>query len=284
MRTPESPGPPGGGIAGVFDRAAETYDAVGVPWFGPIAAGLVEALEPQLGDRALDVGCGKGAVLLRLAEEVGPGGHVVGVDLAPRMVALARAAAAAQLLANVEVHVSDAMAPVVEETGFDLIASSLVLFFLPDPAAALTAWRRLLRPEGRLGVATFGRNDHGWDAVDTVFTPYLPQRMLDARTSGQRGPFGSDAGMEALLSGAGFEDVRTVSATVEAVLRDPDHWYEFSWSHGQRAMWEAVPEALREQVRRRACSALEDVRRPDGTISFTQQVRYTLGSRPLSRD
>ena len=33
------------GIAGVFDRAADTYDAVGVPWFGPIAQGLVEELD-----------------------------------------------------------------------------------------------------------------------------------------------------------------------------------------------------------------------------------------------
>ncbi|CAA9310725.1 MAG: hypothetical protein AVDCRST_MAG16-123, partial [uncultured Frankineae bacterium] len=35
------------GVAGVFDRAADTYDAIGVPWFGPIAQGLVEELDVQ---------------------------------------------------------------------------------------------------------------------------------------------------------------------------------------------------------------------------------------------
>ena len=80
-----STSPPG--IAGVFDRAAETYDAVGVPWFGPIAAGLVEVLNVQPGERVLDVGCGCGAALVPLAHATGPTGSVLGIDLAPAMVA-----------------------------------------------------------------------------------------------------------------------------------------------------------------------------------------------------
>ena len=56
------------GVAGVFDRAAETYDAVGVPWFQPIAQGLVEELAVQPGEAVLDIGCGRGAVTFSLAE------------------------------------------------------------------------------------------------------------------------------------------------------------------------------------------------------------------------
>lgn len=51
------------GVAGVFDRAA-TYDAVGVGWFRPIARAVVDRLAPQAGERALDIGCGRGAALL----------------------------------------------------------------------------------------------------------------------------------------------------------------------------------------------------------------------------
>ena len=52
----------------VFDGAADTYDAVGVSMFQPIAEQLVADLSPRSGERALDVGCGRGAVLFRLAE------------------------------------------------------------------------------------------------------------------------------------------------------------------------------------------------------------------------
>lgn len=267
-------------IVQVFDRVADTYDAVGVEWFGPIAAGLVAALAPQTGEICLDVGCGKGAATLPLAAAVGPNGGVTGIDLAPRMVEAARAAAASRSLEWVQVRVGDASAPDLPAESYDVIASSLVLFFLPDPAAALSRWLPLLRPGGRLGVATFGQIDALWTAVDSVFTPYLPQQMLDARASGRRGPFASDQSMEALLVGAGFASVSTVSTTVEAVMKDPDHWHAFSWSHGQRAMWEHVPEEERPAVRAAAYDLLEPARRADGSIALAQQVRYTLGARP----
>jgi ubiquinone/menaquinone biosynthesis C-methylase UbiE len=255
------------GIAGVFDRAAPTYDAVGVPWFGPIAEGLLAELDAQPGERALDIGCGRGAVTRPLAEAVGPTGHVLGVDLAPAMVALTAADLAH--LPQVTVQVADASALDVA-AGWDLVASSLVLFFLPDPAAALTSWVSLLRPGGRLGISTFGAQDPRWKAVDDVFSPYLPQGMRDARTSGARGPFASDEGVEALLTGAGLKDVRTAHREVSVTFTDPEQWYAFSWSHGQRAMWECVPDDQREAVKRE-CLALVD------GWTWTQQVRYTLG-------
>ena len=50
-----------------------------------------------------------------------------------------------------EVVVGDAQEPDLPEQSFDALASSLVLFFLPDPAAALRAWRMLLVDGGRIG-------------------------------------------------------------------------------------------------------------------------------------
>jgi ubiquinone/menaquinone biosynthesis C-methylase UbiE len=267
----------GQGVGGLFDRLADTYDEVGVPWFGPIAQGLVTALDPRPGERALDVGCGKGAALLPLARAVGPGGDVVGIDVSPRMVEAASLAVRRAGLTNTDVHVADATAPGLEAVGFDVIASSLMLFFLPDPRAAVATWRQLLRRGGRLGIATFGEEAAIWSRIDDLFTPYLPPQLLDARTSGARGPFASDAAMERLVLDAGLADVRTVTAQVDAVLRDADHWYDFSWSVGQRAMWECVPESEREALRRNAAALLLDARDEDGRIRLGQQVRYTLG-------
>jgi ubiquinone/menaquinone biosynthesis C-methylase UbiE len=262
-------------VAAVFDRVADTYDNVGVPWFTPIARELVRLAAPAAGERVLDVGCGRGAATLPLAQVAG---RVTGIDLAPRMVEQCRRAVAERGLGNVELHVMDGAAPSLPDGEFDLVVSSLVVFFMPDPPAALTAWRRLLRPGGRLAIATFAGRDPVWDEVDATFRPYLPAGMLDARTSGAAGPFSSDAGVEELVAGAGFTGVRTVGFEVEVVLADADQWYAFSYSHGQRAMWDAVPADDHGKVRAAAAELLEGARGADGLIHLNQQVRYTLAA------
>ncbi|MGN6299553.1 MAG: class I SAM-dependent methyltransferase [Angustibacter sp.] len=274
--TPADDAPPAARNARLFDALADSYDAVGVDFFGPIADGLLELLAPRRGERFVDLGCGKGALLLPAAQAVGGHGRAVGVDVSEGMLSAARAAADEREVA-VELVVGDAQAPALPAQTFDVVGSSLVLFFLADPPAALAAWRELLVPGGRLGVSTFGAQDDVWRAVDDVFTPYLPQHVLDARTSGGRGPFASDEGMERLLADAGLTDVRTVSRPLRVRFRDADHWAAFSMSTGQRAMWAAVPEADRDDVRQEAVRRLAAGTTPDGGIELTQDVRYTLG-------
>ena len=261
-----------GQVAALFDRVATTYDQVGVDFFQPIAEGLVSALDPQPGEHALDIGCGRGAALLRLAAGTGPAGSVVGLDLSEAMVAAATAALTEAGLAG-EVLLADAAAPPLPPETYDVISSSLVLFFLSEPADALAAWTALLRPGGRLGISTFGAVSPRWKAVDQVFDAYLPPQMLDARTSGAAGPFASDAGV------AGLRDVTTTSMTQPVRFTDADQWYQWSWSTGQRRMWELVPEGERDAVRARASELLESTKDETGSPGFDQVVRYTLAVR-----
>ena len=266
-------------VAGLFDALSATYDAVGVDFFAPIADGLLSAMPPRPGERWLDVGCGRGAVLLPAAEAIGPSGRVTGIDISSGMVEQARRLAEARGLGNVEVAVGDARDPQVGGP-VDVVASSLVLFFLPDPAAALRSWAALTVPGGRLGVATFGPVDPRWEHVDDVFAPHLPPQMRDARTTGKAGPFGSDAGMEALVADAGFVDVRTVTRELPVRFADAEQWHAFTWSVGQRAMWLAVPEEQRADVRAEAERRIASYADEDGSVTFTQGVRYTLAARP----
>ena len=266
-------------VSGLFDALSATYDAVGVDFFGPIAEGLLAAMPPRSGERWLDVGCGRGAVTLPVARAVGASGRVTGIDISAGMVDQARRLAAEQGIENVDLAVGDARDPQLDGP-FDAIASSLVLFFLPDPAAALRSWLRLLAPSGRLGVATFGSMDERWEHVDDVLTPFLPQQQLDARTSGKAGPFGSDAGMEHLVSDAGYIDVRTVTLDLPVRFADAAQWYDFSWSVAQRGFWLAVPEQQRPDVRAEAERRIASYADADGSVTFTQSVRYTLGARP----
>jgi SAM-dependent methyltransferase len=266
-------------VGRLFDAVSESYDDVGVPFFQPIAASLRRALPPRPGERWLDVGCGRGAVLLQVAAAVRPA-TVVGTDLSTGMLERCRQSMAEAGLDNVELVLDDAQDPQVAGDPFDTLSSSLVLFFLPDPAAALRRWLTLVAPGGRIGVTTFGEIDPRWVAVGEVFTPHLPPDVLDARTSGTRGPFASDAGMEQLLTDAGWTDVHTARDEVDVRFETPEHWRRFSMATGQRGMWMSVPPDQRDAVRDQAYALLAMDAGPDGSVAYWQRIRHTVGRRP----
>jgi ubiquinone/menaquinone biosynthesis C-methylase UbiE len=265
-------------VATLFDQVADSYDDVGVPFFRLIAADLLAAMPPQPGERWLDVGCGRGAVLLQVAEAVRPE-VAVGTDLSPGMLERCRQEAARAGL-DVRLVVDDAQNPAVRGGPFDTLSSSLVLFFLPDPAAAVRAWMTLVAPGGRIGTTTFGPGDERWAEIDELFTPYLPPHLLDARTTGASGPFASDDAMEELLRGAGWTQVRTVRGQVPVRFPTPGHWRAFSMATGQRGMWMSVPEPERDGVRERAYALLARFADADGSVTFQQRIRHTLARRP----
>jgi ubiquinone/menaquinone biosynthesis C-methylase UbiE len=84
--------------------------------------------------RVLDLGSGAGNVARLVAELVGPGGAVVGVERDPVAVELARRRTDAP---NVEFRVGDVQTLQDVEDGFDAVVGRLVLMYLTDPVAAL---------------------------------------------------------------------------------------------------------------------------------------------------
>ncbi len=269
-------------MANLFDKLSDTYDEVGVDFFKPIAAKLLEAMPPVQDEHWLDIGCGRGAVLLPAAQLIGSHGLALGIDISAGMIEHARRLALHAGIRNVECEVDDAQSPTNVRGQFDTISSSLVLFFLADPLHALHNWFPLLKPGGRIGATTFGTIDPRWAYVDEVFQPHLPKQMRDVRIPDQDSPFASDVGLERIFAKAGFKNTLTIRTSVPVKFADPQHWYDFSWSIAQRMLWQAIPETLRAQVRGEAEARLAEYAAPDGSITFNQEIRITLGTRPAS--
>src|SRR5262249_18422079 len=73
----------------------------------PVAARMIETLALRPGARVLDVACGTGEPALSLAARVGPTGSVLGTDLVPEMLTIAREQARTKRLRNVEFYAQD---------------------------------------------------------------------------------------------------------------------------------------------------------------------------------
>lgn len=132
-------------------------------WWGTFERGaqklsdrMVELADVRPGSRVLDVATGIGEPAVTAARRAGPSGSVVGIDLAPGMLAIARQRAETAGLANTEFLEMDAEAPALPENSFDAILCRWGLMFFTDLEASLARLRRLLAPGGRLVGAVWG--------------------------------------------------------------------------------------------------------------------------------
>jgi SAM-dependent methyltransferase len=130
---------------------------------------LVDALEPQPGERVLDVATGTGAVALLAAEA---GAVVAGVDFARDLVERARDKAEIWGL-DIEFEVGDAEALPYEDDSFDVVCSSFGTQFAPDHAAVARELARVCRSGGRLGLACWTPTS-GVADLFAVMRPFSP--------------------------------------------------------------------------------------------------------------
>ena len=122
----------------------EAYAQTGAFVHG-LAGGVMEWLDPQPGERILDLGCGDGHLTVRIAAS---GAQVTGIDASAKMVAAARALGADAIEGNAEAL------PFVDQA-FKAVFSNAVLHWVRDQDAMMREVRRVLRPGGRF-VAEFG--------------------------------------------------------------------------------------------------------------------------------
>jgi ubiquinone/menaquinone biosynthesis C-methylase UbiE len=199
-------------------NAPEIYARELVPAiFGPWAPVLVDLADPMTGERVMDVACGTGVVTRNAAQRVGLGGTVIGIDVNPGMLAIARSQSAPQAdYAPIEWHEASADALPAPDESCDIVYCQLGLQYFPDRAAALKEMRRVLAKNGRLALLVWRSIDYspGFAALAEA----LDRHVSVAAGAVMRAPFVMEDTQEiqALVASAGFHDI-TISQRVGAV-------------------------------------------------------------------
>lgn len=162
----------------------------------------------QPGQTALDLGSGGGIDCFLAAKQVGPEGHVIGVDMTPDMIEKARANARKMGADNVEFRLGEIEhLPVGDET-VDVVISNCVINLSPDKLQVFREAYRVLRPGGRLAVS---------DIVTRVELPAEIKQNLDSWASCVAGAW-VDKDYAAAIEAAGFVDVRIEEQVLDDAL------------------------------------------------------------------
>jgi ubiquinone/menaquinone biosynthesis C-methylase UbiE len=120
-----------------YNAAADTFDRHALGFWDRFGAATVGRLDVAAGARVLDVCYGAGASAIPAALVVGRSGHVVGVDLADRLLDLAQAKADRLGLTWLELRHGDIEQLDEPPASYDAVVIVFGIFFLPDMTAAL---------------------------------------------------------------------------------------------------------------------------------------------------
>lgn len=260
-------------VAGIFGRAAPTYDRVGPRFFSHFGRRLVTLAQIPGGAKVLDVATGRGAVLFSAADVVGPQGFVVGIDLSEMMIQENWEEIKRLGLQNVKAHRMDAEYLEFPDESFDCVLCSFAIFFFPQLDRALSEMRRVLKPNGQIAVTTWASTrDEQWKWFEELTETYLPSESEPEQTSDPQSTskpiFNTPEGLEAILASAGFVNIRVVSESREFIYADEEEWWSTLWSHGMRADLEAIEEKTGQDGLKRfqkdAFEKVQMIKQPDG--------------------
>lgn len=228
-----------------YTLAADTFD--GLSFWHHYGRRTVERAGVRSGERVLDLCCGTGASALPAARAVGRAGSVLGVDLTPALVAVARANAAHQGLTQARFESGDAAALHFPAGSFDVVQSVFGIFFLPDMAAMLRAAWGWLAPGGRLVTTVWGQTvlspgePYFWEAVtreDPSIDHISPSALL-----------ADPDALVRLHREAGVGEPEVTRESWRMPIASAEAFWPVIMGTSNRGVFEALPEDARARVK-----------------------------------
>jgi SAM-dependent methyltransferase len=169
---------------------------------GDFGKAALAAANAQPGEKVIDIGCGLGGTTRALAEAVGLGGHVLGVDISEQLVASARA----HRVANATFVLGNAATHPFEAASYDLVFSRFGVMFFGEPVAAFRNFQQALKPTGRLVFVCWRTTqENPWGLVPVrAAAPFLPPLPRPGPEDPGQYAFGDRARVERILKESGF--------------------------------------------------------------------------------
>ncbi len=201
------------------DREHESWTRVAPGWrayddtlrwyLGVVTERMLATAAIGVGQRVLDIASGSGEPAIPAAEQVGPTGHVLGVDFVEEMLAIARRKAEDKGLGNVEFRRVDGEELDSPAGAFDAVLIRWGIMFMPDAAACLARAHRAVRSGGRIAVACWAQPERNpWASIPLAAL----RRHVDMPAPPPGAPglfsFADPARLREVLENAGFADVR----------------------------------------------------------------------------
>ena len=243
-------------LQGVFTRSASSYERI--RYFPIFGAWLVETAQIPKGAKVLDVACGRGAVLFPAAERVGSSGYVTGIDLAEGMARETEAEIQRRGLTQAKARQMDAEHLTFPDSSFDFVLCGFALQFFPYLEQALSEFRRVLKPGGKLAVTTWSGDDERWEWFEDLRNAYGAVIKLGSQS------LDKPEEIHKWFSQAGFVDIQIRPKEVDMVYHDEEEWWSNVWSLSGRAGLEKLsPEAL-ERFKTEAFEKIQEQKQDDG--------------------
>lgn len=257
--------------ASTFAVSGDAYDAFMGRYSRPLAVPFADFAGVWRGQRALDVGCGPGALTGELVRRLGAT-QVSACDPSPSFVAACR-----ERHPGVEVRAGAAERLPFGDAAFDVSLSQLVLHFLSDAAAAGAEMARVLRPGGVVACCVWDFDEEMqmlrafWDAAVSLNHDAPEERRVMR--------FGRPGEISEWLSDAGLVEITEVPLSVEAVYRDfDDLWSGFLAGTGPAGSYcMSLSPSERESLRIRFHRQLGE---PTGSITLTAGARAGRAAKP----